>query len=92
MAGFHDIKKVSGRMGIKKKSAGPWGEGKAEEGYRDGMCPACGHYDTEMDRFGYCRDEDCKRERFIKALHTGEAMKLPNGTIIWTPGTVIRKM
>lgn len=90
MSGFKDIKKASRRIGINSTSAGPWGSGKPEEGYKDGV-GLCGHYDVELDKFNYCRDEDCKRERLIKALHTGEAMKTPDGTILWTPGTIIRK-
>lgn len=91
MSGFQDIKRASRRMGIKSTSAGPWGKGKFEKGYTDGV-GLCGHYDVELDRFNNCRDEDCRRDRLIKALHTGEAMKLPNGTLLWTPGTIIRKM
>lgn len=87
MGGFRDIKRESCRLGIKSKSAGPWDEGKPERAHGVGKC---GHYDVELTADGYCRDENCRRERFIKALHDGEAMKLPNGTIIWTPGVKIR--
>lgn len=82
------LKKESNRMGFKQKSAGPWDEGKPEAPFGTGKC---GHWDSELDRFGYCRDEDCKRDRFIKALHDGEAMKLPNGTLLWTPGNKLRR-
>ena len=91
---FRDIKKVSRRLGIKGKSAGPWGEGKPEA--KDGVCPACKQYDVELDKNGYCRDNDCKHDRLVKALIAGEAMKLPptpeepDGRIIWTPGTKLR--
>jgi len=87
---FRDIKKESRRMGIKNSSAGPWGSGKPEEGYTDGV-GHCGHYDVELDKFGNCRDEDCRRDRLRKALQTGEAIRTPDGTIIWTPGIRIRK-
>ena len=42
----------------------------------------CGHYDTPT-AMGYCQDEDCRRERLIKALHEGKAQKLKDGTIVW---------
>jgi hypothetical protein len=48
-------------------------------GERDGKC---GHW-GEVDRFGYCTDEDCRRDRLIKALHAGSAKKLPNGVLVW---------
>jgi hypothetical protein len=86
------IRKECFKMQIKTKSSGPWDEisdmykGK----YRDGV-GLCGHYDTELDDFGYCRDEDCKRDRLIKALYDGEAMKTKDGDIIWTPGFKIRE-
>ena len=78
------IKKETRRLGVKAKSAGPWGEGKPEA--NDGVCISCKTYDVELTEGGYCRDDDCKRDRLIKALYAGEAMKLPNGTILWTPG------
>ena len=85
---FYDIKKGSKKLGFKGASAGPWGEGKPER--EGGVCPACDQYDVELDAFGYCRDEECRRNRFIKALRDGEAMKLPNGDLLWTPGTKCR--
>ena len=85
---WKNIKRETQRVGFKQKSAGPWGEGKPEG--EDGT-GKCGHYDVELDKFGYCRDEDCKRDRLIQALHDGEAFKSPTGTIIWTPGTKIRE-
>lgn len=84
---FHDIKRGSKKLGFKSKSAGPWGEGKPE---RDDGVGKCGHYDVELDKNGYCRDEDCRRDRLIEALHSGEAMRLPNGTILWTIGMKCR--
>ena len=84
------LRRESRRLGYKTKSAGPWGEGSTDSKYKDGVCK-CGHYDVEMDSFGNCRDEDCRRERLTKALHSGEAVRAPNGTIIWTPGHKIRK-
>lgn len=84
---FRDIKKVSGRMGFKAKSAGPW-EGRPEA--KDGNCKSCGEYDVQLDNSGHCRDDNCRRDRLIKALYDGEAMKTKEGTIIWTPGHRIR--
>ena len=88
MSSWEDIKRESRRIGFKQKSAGPWGEGKPEA--PDGV-GKCGHYDVELDKNGYCRDEECRRDRVIRALHDGEAMMSPSGTLIWTPGTTIRK-
>ena len=87
------LKKACMKMQIKTKSAGPWDEiSEKEKGrYHDGV-GLCGHYDVELDEFGYCRDEDCKWERFMKALQTGEAMKTKEGLIVWTPGTKIREI
>lgn len=84
---FGDIKKGSRKLGFKNKSAGPWGEGKPER--EDGV-GKCGHYDVELTKDGYCRDEECRRNRLIRALHDGEAMRLEDGTILWTPGTKCR--
>jgi hypothetical protein len=42
----------------------------------------CGHW-GEVDRFGYCLDEDCRHKRLVKALIAGEARKLPDGTLVW---------
>jgi hypothetical protein len=85
---FKDIKHASRRLDFKRSSSGPWGEGKSE--VLDGICVACGNYDTELDKNGYCRDIDCRRDRLINALESGEAMCLKNGTILWTPGTKCR--
>ena len=87
-ASFWDIKKASRKLGIKSKSAGPWGEGKPEA---DDGVGKCGHYDVELTKEGFCRDDDCKYERLVQAFKDGEAMKLPNGNIVWTPGHKIRR-
>lgn len=84
------LKRESGRLGHRNKSAGPWGSGIAEEKYHDGV-GRCGHYDVELDANGYCRDEDCRKERLKKALEAGEAIRLPDGNIIWAVDTKIRK-
>lgn len=81
------IKRISGKMGYKHSSTGPWSSGKPSV---DGGVGKCGHYDEELDMHGYCRDRDCKRERFIEALHNGEAIRMPDGTIIWTPGIKVK--
>lgn len=91
MSSFRDIKRASRVLGIKSSSSGPWGEGRPDRKYKDGVCPACGNYDVELDKFNYCRDEECKRKRLVNALHIGEAIRTPDGTIIWTHGTIIRK-
>ncbi len=84
------LKYESRRLGYKSRSAGPWDEGSVDAKYKGGV-GLCSHYDVELDAFGNCRDEDCRRERLTKALHSGEAVRAPNGTIIWTPGHKIRK-
>ena len=75
------------KMGFKSSSTGPW----AEKVYHDdgGICANCGQYDIYLEG-EFCRDDDCKRDRLIKALHTGEAMMMKDGTLLWTPGTKIR--
>jgi hypothetical protein len=86
--------KTTRRMGIKTKSAGPWDEiSKKEMGrFTDGVGgEGCGHYDTELDPFGYCRDEDCRYNRIVAAIKSGEAMMNKEGVLIWTPGIKIRE-
>ena len=48
-------------------------------GEREGKC---GHW-GEVDRFGFCLDNDCRAERLIRDLHAGTAKMLPNGTLVW---------
>jgi hypothetical protein len=89
------LRKTISRMGIKPTSAGPWCDGNPkgmlnEEGGVGGV-GKCGHYDVELGSDGCCRDDECRRERLIKALEAGEAMMTPEGTILWTPGVKIRK-
>lgn len=43
----------------------------------------CGHWDAEYDQHGYCRDQECRRDRLIKALETGDAFRTPDGTLMW---------
>jgi len=90
-----DIQHIKKKMNIKPHSCGPWVDGIKrnllnEHGGAGHIC-RCGHYDFEESFGGYCRDEECRRERFIKALYDGEAMMMPNGDIIWTPGIKIRQ-
>lgn len=87
------LKKAASRLLIKSKSAGPWDEiSEKERGkYHDGV-GLCGHYDVELDENGYCRDEDCKFQRLLKALQSGEAMKTEDGLLIWTPGIKIKEL
>ena len=86
-----DLKQFSRRIGFKSSSAGPWNDvnSKPEENNND--VGKCGHYDIELSSDGYCRDENCRRARLKRALETGEAIRIPNGNIIWYPGTKIRK-
>ncbi len=87
-------KKASYKLYFKSSSTGPWRDGNPKhESNSDGgvgAIMACGHYDLHDDGMGYCRDEECRRNRLIEAFKKGEAMKLPNGNIVWTPGFVIK--
>jgi hypothetical protein len=42
----------------------------------------CGHW-GELDRFGYCLNDDCRHDRLVRSLVNGTARKLPNGTLVW---------
>ena len=92
---MEDLYKIKRRLGIKDHATGPWMDGvkrhKLNEDGGVGFLCKCNHYDLESDFGGYCRDENCRRERFIQALHKGEAMMLPNGTIVWVDGVRIKK-
>ena len=47
---------------------------------RDGKC---GHY-GELDKNSYCMDDDCRRDRLVKALIDGKARMLSDGyTLVW---------
>ena len=92
------LKKFSKRLEIKDKTSGPFGGGT--DGYPRGVMNEtggvgaigfCGHYGEELDKLGNCRDSDCRYQRLIKAFYNGEAMKLKNGNIVWTPGFKIRR-
>lgn len=87
------LRKSLYRMGIKSKSAGPWDEVSAEKRGRftDGV-GTCGHYDVELDAFGYCRDLECRRDRLTLAILNGEAMMSKDGVLIWAPGTKLREV
>ena len=92
---MEDLWKTRNKLSIKDHATGPWMDGVARRSLNAdgtvGYVAKCGHWDWETDNFGFCRDEECRRERFIKALHTGEAMMLPNGFIVWCPGVVIKR-
>ena len=45
-------------------------------------CKACGTAD-EVDRWGFCLDRECRVKRLVRALHSGEARKLKDGTLVW---------
>jgi hypothetical protein len=49
----------------------------------EGEVGRCGHWDAEYDGHGYCRDRDCKSDRLVKALQSGSAWRMPDGTLIW---------
>jgi hypothetical protein len=87
------LKKMTSKMLVKSTSAGPWYNLSDEQKgkFRDGV-GLCNHYDTELDSLGFCRDEECRRNRVMKALHSGEAMMTPDGVLVWCPGVKIRKM
>jgi len=79
-----DLRRASRKIGFKQQSAGPWELSQSKElKHKDGVCPACNEYDTELNKFGFCREIDCKRDRVVSALKRGEAMMLPNGTLLW---------
>ena len=90
-----DMYKTKNKLGIKDHSAGPWMDGVSKHAMNAdgtvGYVAKCGHWDWETDNFGFCRDEDCKRERFIEALYKGEAMMTKEGVIVWCPGICIAK-
>lgn len=83
-----DLRKITRKMGFKNQSIGPWEI--VNTGYTDGV-GKCGHYDVELGVDGYCRDEECRRKRLKRALEIGEAVRLNDGTIIWTDGVKIGK-
>ena len=43
----------------------------------------CGHWDAEYDQYGYCRDRECRHERLVRALQSGDAWRMPDGTLMW---------
>lgn len=45
-------------------------------------CKACGTAD-EVDKFGFCLSPECRVTRLVRALHTGAARKLKDGTLVW---------
>ena len=87
--------KIKNKLNIKFHSTGPWTEGVRKHVLNEdggvGFVCKCNHYDLESDKFGYCRDEDCRYTRMVRAFYSGEAIKLKDGTIVWTPGNKIVK-
>lgn len=49
----------------------------------EGETGRCGHWDAEYDARGYCRDATCKAARLTQALQSGDAWRMPDGTIMW---------
>ena len=92
---MQDVWHIKNKLGIKNHSSGPWQDGVRKQSInRDGTVGVdclCGHWDLETDKFGYCRSEDCRYERLVKAFYNGEAMKLKDGSILWTPGVKLVK-
>lgn len=43
----------------------------------------CGHWDAEYDTHGYCRDAECRHDRLVRALQSGDAFRLKDGTLVW---------
>lgn len=39
-----------------------------------GVCPMCGNWDSELNKDGYCRDEECRRGRQLIAYAQGSAL------------------
>jgi len=62
-------------------------------------CPECGYYGP-LDAFGFCRTDECRRNRLVAALNKGEAMMVlspdpenpgrKQSVLVWTPGRNIR--
>lgn len=62
-------------------------------------CPACDYFEP-LDAFGFCRTDECRRNRLVKALEKGEAMMVlspdpenpgrKQSVLVWTPGQNIR--
>lgn len=79
-----DLRKMSRMAGFKQQSAGPWELSQSDQiKYKDSEYPACHKYDTQPDKFGFCRNNECRGDRLIGALMRGEARRLSNGTLIW---------
>jgi hypothetical protein len=76
--------KGDGRPEGIKRGCGPWNE--YTEDSLGGTCLACGSYEQELDKDGFCRREGCRHARIVQALQTGEARMLADGTFLWTPG------
>jgi hypothetical protein len=75
-----DLRKYSYRMGLKGAS----GIYKRPDGLEgEGEVGKCGHWDAEYDWLGYCRDEQCRKNRIAAALRSGKAARLSDGTIVW---------
>lgn len=75
------VKKFTRKMGFGNSQGQLFGGSVDRAKYRDGI-GLCGHYDTELDAGGFCRDDDCRHERLVKALKEGRAMKVGD-TIVW---------
>jgi hypothetical protein len=43
----------------------------------------CGHWDSELDRYGFCRDSQCRHDRVIKAVQNGKARMTTEFGLVW---------
>ena len=75
------LKKHTRKMGVKGQGD-LYGGSVNHAKWRDGV-GRCGHYDTELDSGGFCRDQDCRHDRLVQALKDGRARKVEDGTIVW---------
>jgi len=48
-----------------------------------GCCKSCDEWDSELDKFGYCRRQGCRADRLVADLKRNKARMQPDGTLIW---------
>jgi len=86
------IKSITRKMGHGSAGGKVFGGGSTDKKYRDGI-GKCGHYDTELDQMGWCRDEACRSVRLEQDLKNGHAQRTPgpDGTIVWIHSDAMAK-
>jgi hypothetical protein len=42
---------------------------------QDGVCRYCNTYDSQLDRHGFCREDDCRVDRLKRALTQSYSLK-----------------